>query len=208
MKIKSKPLFPAKRKDCETGECSGSNNKRNITIIGSIFLLVVLWSIFLIYYPPAQIIERLGVRNTYTFIFLMSLIGGVSTFSSTTFYTTLIAISLGGVNSMWLSLVASAGLTFGDMFFYYLGMKCKKCIKGKYEVYVSRLIKRMQHLDERLIMLLIFLYSLTPLPSDIIAIALAIVGFPFKKMIIPLFTGNFTLIIIIVEISKFGYNLI
>ncbi|WP_342304883.1 VTT domain-containing protein [Methanolobus sp. ZRKC5] len=155
-----------------------------------------------------EIVERLGVRNVYIFIFLMSLIGGVSTFTSTTFYTALIAISFGGVNSLWFSLVASAGLTFGDMLFYYLGIKCKKCIKGKSEVYVSHLTKRMKKLDDRIIMLLIFFYSLSPLPSDIIAIALAIVGFPFKKMIIPLFMGNFALILMILEISKLGYSLI
>ncbi len=189
-------------------KCSSSNGKRNVRIIGLIVLFVFLWSLLLFYYSPVEIVERLGVRNVYTFIFLMSLIGGVSTFTSTTFYTALIAISFGGVNSMWLSLIASTGLTFGDMLFYYLGMKCKTCIKGKYEVYVSRLIKRLEQFDDRIIMLLIFFYSLTPLPSDIIAIALAIVGFPFKKMIIPLFVGNFTLILLILEISKLGYNLI
>lgn len=190
------------------GKCSSSNNKRNVRIIGLIVLFVFLWSLLLFYYSPVEIVERLGVRNVYTFIFLMSLIGGVSTFTSTTFYTALIAISFGGVNSMWLSLIASTGLTFGDMLFYYLGTKCKTCIKGKYEVYVSCLIKRLEQFDDRIIMLLIFFYSLTPLPSDIIAIALAIVGFPFKKMIIPLFVGNFTLILLILEISKLGYSLI
>lgn len=187
MTIRSKKLFLSQKSECETGNCSSSNDKRNLRIIGAIVLFVILWSILLFYYPPAEIVERLGVRNVYIFIFLMSLIGGVSTFTSTTFYTALIAISFGGVNPLVLSLVASAGLTFGDMLFYYMGMKCKKCIKGKYEVYISRLTKRMEQSDDRVIMLLIFFYSLTPLPSDVIAIALAIVGFPFKKMIVPLF---------------------
>ncbi|AFV25354.1 hypothetical protein Mpsy_3155 [Methanolobus psychrophilus R15] len=43
------------------------------------------------------------------------------------------------------------------------------------------------------IVLLIFVYSLTPLPSDILAIGLALAGFPLKKMVLPLLIGNFVL---------------
>ncbi|WP_406661721.1 VTT domain-containing protein [Methanolobus sp. ZRKC3] len=208
MQLKKERHIPSKRDDCDTGKCTHSNDKRNIRIIGLIVLFIFSWSILLFYHPPGEIVDMLGVRNVYIFIFLLALIGGVSTFTSTTFYTTLIAISLGGVSSIWVALFASVGLTFGDMLFYYLGMKCKQCIKGKYSVYVSYLTKKMEQFDDRITMLLIFFYSLTPLPSDIIAIALAIVGFPFKKMIVPLLVGNFTLILILVEISKFGYSLI
>ncbi|MDI3486793.1 MAG: hypothetical protein PWQ50_2013 [Methanolobus sp.] len=66
----------------------------------------------------------------------------------------------------------------------------------------------MEKTGDTIVMFLIFLYSLTPLPSDILAIALAIVEFPFKKMIGPLLVGNFTLIVVLVELSKLGYSLV
>lgn len=66
----------------------------------------------------------------------------------------------------------------------------------------------MEKIDDRITMMMIFLYSLTPLPSDVIAIALAIVRFPFRKMIVPLFVGNFALTIMLVELSKLGHSLI
>jgi membrane protein YqaA with SNARE-associated domain len=208
MQAKNGTPIPSKRDYHKIGMHLNYGVNKNILILGLIVLFIVSWSIFFFYHPPGEIVERLGVRNVYIFVFLLAIIGGVSTFTSTTFYTALIAISLGGVNSLWIALFASVGRTFGDLVFYYLGIKSKQCIKGKYAGNVFRLTKWMRQIDDRRTMLLIFFYSLTPLPSDIIVIALAIVGFPFRKMIVPLLVGNFTLIFILVEISKLGYSLI
>ncbi|AKB85234.1 VTT domain-containing protein [Methanococcoides methylutens] len=194
--------------DQDVGNCPHHDSKRNLQVISLIVLFIASWSILLFYYPPAEIVEKLGVRNVYIFVFLLAMIGGVSTFTSTTFYTALITISIGGVNSVWIALFASIGLTFGDLVFYYLGTKGRQCIKGRYEGNVLRLTNWMEKIDDRVTMLMIFLYSLTPLPSDVIAVALAIVRFPFRKMIVPLFVGNFTLIVLLVELSKLGYSLI
>ncbi|NPE29096.1 hypothetical protein HNV12_14250 [Methanococcoides sp. SA1] len=208
MQAKNETQIPSKRDDHGKGIGLHHVGKRNTLILGLIVLFIVSWSILLFYHPPGEIVERLGVRNVYIFVFLLAMIGGVSTLTSTTFYTALIAISLGGVNSIGIALVASLGLTFGDLVFYYLGTKSKQCIKGKYAGTIFRLTKWMEQIDDRITMLLIFFYSLTPLPSDVIAIALAIAGFPFRKMIVPLIVGNFTLIFMLVEISKLGYSLI
>lgn len=194
--------------DNEVKVCPQYNSKGSLRIIWIIVLFIVSWSVLVYYYPPEEIVGWFGVHNIYIFIFLLAMIGGVSTFTSTTFYTALITIALVGVNTIWVAIFASIGLTFGDMLFYYLGTKSKQCIKGRYANHVLNLTKRIESIGDRAIMLLIFLYSLTPLPSDIIAIALAIVEFPFKKMIVPLLVGNFTLIVILVELSKYGYSLI
>ncbi len=185
-----------------------NDDKKNILIVMSIALFVILLSIILHYHPPNEIVSMMGVRNVYIFIFTMALVGGVSTFTSTAFYTSLVAISLGGVNAIGIAFFASIGLTLGDVLFYYFGIKCKQCIKGKYVVYVDSLTKKLERFDDRIIMILIFLYSLTPLPSDIMAISLAVLGFPFKKMIAPLLAGNFVLILLLVELSRLGYSLV
>lgn len=193
---------------CKISADIDSNRKRNIRLLALLSLLILAWLVVLFYYSPNEIVESLGVHNVYAFVFLLAMIGGVSTFTSTTFYTALITLALGDVNPVWLALFASIGLTFGDLFFYYLGSKGRQCVPGKYENNVFRLTRWMEKIDDKITMLLIFFYSLTPLPSDIIAIALAIAGFPFRKMILPLLAGNFTLIILLVELSKLGYSLI
>lgn len=141
MRKNTEKLTRSKTDDQETGICPHYDGKRNIQILGLIVLFIVSWSILLFYHPPGEIVERLGVRNVYIFVFLLAMIGGVSTFTSTTFYTALITISLGGVNSAWVAFLASIGLTFGDLVFYYLGTKGRQCIKGKYAGEVLRLTK-------------------------------------------------------------------
>lgn len=188
--------------------CPVYNSNESIRIIWIMVLFIILWSVLLYFYPPEVIVEMLGVHNIYLLVFLLAAIGGVSTFTSTTFYTTLITIALGGVNALWVALFASIGLTLGDMLFYYLGTRSKGCVRGRYGHYVGKLIVQFDRFGDNIVMMLIFLYSLTPLPSDILAIALAIVEFPFRKMVAPLLIGNFALIVLLIELSRLGYSLI
>ncbi|WP_321431213.1 VTT domain-containing protein [uncultured Methanolobus sp.] len=192
----------------ETETCPLSNENGTMRPVIFIVLFIVSWSVLLYYYSPEDIVNFIGIENVYAFIFLIALVGGVSTFTSTTFYTALITISLGGVNTITVALLASIGLTIGDLLFYYLGSQSKKCIKERYESKINGFVSYMERTGDTIVMFLIFLYSLAPLPSDILAIALAIVEFPFKKMIVPLLIGNFTLIVALVELSKLGYNLV
>jgi membrane protein YqaA with SNARE-associated domain len=192
----------------ETEICPLSNENGSVKPVLFIVIFIVSWSIVLYYYSPKELVNFVGINNIYAFIFLIAVIGGVSTFTSTTFYTALITIALGGVNTIFVALLASIGLTLGDMLFYYLGSQSKQCIKKRYENKINNFVSYMEKTGDTIIMFLIFLYSLTPLPSDILAIALAIVEFPFKKMIIPLLIGNFTLIVALVELSKLGYSLV
>ncbi|MDK2832640.1 MAG: hypothetical protein PWQ51_1544 [Methanolobus sp.] len=194
--------------DDEIEICPLSNENGSMRPVILIILFIISWSVLLHYYSPEDIVNFIGVNNIYAFIFLIALVGGVSTFTSTTFYTALITIAVGGVNTIIVALLASIGLTIGDLLFYYLGSQSKQCIKKRYENKVNTFVSYMEKTGDTIVMFLIFLYSLTPLPSDILAIALAIVEFPFKKMIGPLLVGNFTLIVVLVELSKLGYSLV
>jgi len=193
---------------CKKRMNNTSSRHNNIIIFVLIALFIITWSIFLHYYPPKLIVATLGINNTYLAIFMLSLIGGVSTFTSTTFYTVLITIALSEVNPVWLGLIASLGLTLGDLLFYYMGRKGKQCVPGKYEAKIIKLTSKMEQINDKLIVLIIFLYSLTPLPSDILAIGLAFGGFSVKKLIPPLFVGNFVLIVLLVEFSRLGYGIL
>jgi membrane protein YqaA with SNARE-associated domain len=192
---------------CTLTEDTASTRRRDIIIVGLLIIFILAWSIFLIYYPPEEIVGYLGVHNTYLVVFLLAAIGGVSAFTSTSFYTALITISLGGVNPVYLALFASVGLTFGDIVFYVVGKKGKQCVPSKYGKHIGRFFQLIKDSGDKNIVLLIFVYSLTPLPSDILAVALAFAGFPLKKMVPPLFVGNFVLILILAELAIYGYQL-
>lgn len=192
---------------CRLTNDTTSSRKRNIVIVGLLLLFIVGWSVFLIYYPPDEIVEFLGITNTYLAIFMLAAIGGVSAFTSTSFYAALVTISLGGANPIFLALFASVGLTLGDIVFYTIGKKGKNCVAPNYGKYIDRSLRLVEKVSDTTIMLLIFFYSLTPLPSDILAIALAIIGFPLKKMVPPLIVGNFALTLMLAELAVYGYQL-
>jgi len=102
---------------------------------------------------------------------------------------------------------ASIGLTLGDIVFYLIGAKGKQCMNPRYGKYISRFVQTVENISDKAIMMMIFVYSLAPLPSDLLAIVLAIAGFPLKKMAIPLFLGNFALIVALAELANYGYQL-
>ena len=185
-----------------------TNKKRNSRLFILLVVFLILWSAFLFFHPPKEIVEFLGIHNTYFFIFLMAAIGGVSAFTSTAFYTTVVTLAIGGVNPLYLGFFASIGLTIGDVFFYFFGMEGKQCIPGKYEKYIDRFSRWVEKAGDWLIALIIFFYSLTPFPSDVLAISLAVADYPLRKMIVPLFIGNFVLISGLAMLSQLGFQIV
>ncbi|TGC06654.1 VTT domain-containing protein [Methanolobus halotolerans] len=192
---------------CTLKEDSGTSRKRDLIIAVALILFIVVWTVFLLYHPPEEIVGFLGVNNTYMVVFLLAATGGVSAFTSTSFYTALITISLGGVDPIYLALFASVGLTLGDIVFYFVGKKGRQCFPQKYERYINMFFQLVEKVSDRTIIAVIFFYSLTPLPSDILAIVLAILGFPLKKIVPPLLIGNFALILVLAELARYGYRL-
>jgi membrane protein YqaA with SNARE-associated domain len=185
-----------------------ADRKRNRLIFLLIALFILSWSAVLYSYSPARIVSILGVRNVYIFVMLLAMIGGVSIFTTTLFYTSLVTISLGGVNIIWLSLFASTGLLFGDLVFYYFARTGSQCAPEKYATIIAGLIERVERYSDKKVIFFIFLYSMTPLPSDAISIVLGILSFPVRKMVLPLILGKFILIAIFIELALLGYSFI
>jgi len=182
----------------------GREKSRRIFLV--IALAVVLWSVFLYLYDPVQIVTLLGVRNVYIFVFLLAMIGGVSLFTTTLLYTSLIAISFGGVDPVWLSLSASTGLLSGDLVIYHLSKTGSQCVPDRYGSIITRLKRWTEKYSDEKMIILIFLYSMTPLPSDAISIVLGVSSFPIRKMVLPLILGKSILILVLMELAMLGYS--
>ncbi len=84
-------------------------------------LIVASFSILLIFWHPRDIIEYLGVNNSYMIMALVSVFGGASTITSTGWYATLTTLASGGLNPYYLGFVAGLFVSVGDSIFYLLG---------------------------------------------------------------------------------------
>ncbi|HUT21828.1 MAG TPA: VTT domain-containing protein [Candidatus Bipolaricaulota bacterium] len=169
--------------------------------------LLIAWSVFIYFVDPVKIIDLIGVQNSYIFGFLISVFGGLTTFTATSFIATLVTLALGGVNPWLLGLFAGLGLAISDSVFYYFGKKGSEVISKKTEKRLSKFFAWLKKQPEWLIQILVFLYiGFTPLPNDIVTISLSFSRFPYKKFIIPVFFGDLTFATLVSVAASFGYH--
>ncbi|MCA1807833.1 MAG: hypothetical protein LC687_08320, partial [Actinobacteria bacterium] len=99
------------------------NTKQNYLIVFSILIFLIGWSLLLYHISPTEIIDYLGTDNALLITFVVSLIGGFSSFTSGSYYGVIITFASGGVNPILIGLCAGIGLTIGDSLVYYLGTR-------------------------------------------------------------------------------------
>lgn len=94
---------------------------------------------------------------------------------------------------LWLPLVIIAlvvGTTIADLIGFFIGRWSKDFVEEHY----PRSYKRIQVLDERhhsLVLPMVFLYAaFIPFPNEAILIPIALIGFRFQTLLIPLVLGN------------------
>ena len=134
--------------------------------------------ILLFFVSPKEIVDTLGVRNAYILTFLVSLFGGFSSGGSVTFISLLITLVLGGLNPLYLGLIAGASLAIGDMIMFYAGSKGRDLIEGKWDKKIDKLAKvfKKKRWLRRLTPIIAYLYiGFAPLPNDVLLLLVCFV---------------------------------
>jgi hypothetical protein len=163
---------------------------------------MVGWTLFLFIVSPQEVVQRVGIENSYLILFLLGLVGGVSVLTSGSFYASVLAFAGEGATPYLLGIAGGIGLLLSDAVFYYLVLYGKTTLKGgmlkRLEV---RLEKVLQKLPAPLMLGGVFAYSILPLPSDLLMAALALSGIPFLRFALILFAGNTAAITLIATLS-------
>lgn len=178
-----------------------------------IFLLLLLFlagvTILFIYIKPEEIIEAIGVKNGYLIISFFALFGGFSAFTSVSFYATVIAFTIGGLNPFLLALVALPCLFIGDVVYYYFGKSMHAVFPPKIQKFIERVTKFLyKPRVYKFSPIFIFLYvGISPLPPDLLITTLSIAKYPFRKMIIPLLLGEATFVLLVSLMAQQGIRI-
>lgn len=152
---------------------------------------VILWSTLLLLFGPEGIVRVIGAQHSLWITFFVASLGGVSTFTATSFYTTIVTFASGGVNPLYLGIVGGIGITVGDSFFYYLGKTGASALSGKPGKLVKEFSTWMQSKPAWIVSLVTFLYAgLTPLPNDILTVTLGVSQYKYRFIILPLLLAN------------------
>ncbi len=173
--------------------------KRTLFIAFLLVLKVALWSWLLATVGAERIVAFIGAENGYVVMFLVAFFGGLSTFTSVTYFATVFTLASAGLNPVGIALASSAGVSVGDVIFYYIGyLGLRHVVAG----WVSRAIARTSTWLERkpraFVFAAVYVYAgFTPLPNDVLAVALGAMRQPLLLILPALILGNFTLILMI-----------
>ena len=176
-----------------------------------IFLLLALFIISLItllfFVSPEEIVRKIGVQNVYILVFIVSLFGGFSAGGSISFISLLITLAIGGVDPIYLGLVAGTSLAIGDMIMFYVGSKGRELIKGAWDEKINKValvFKKRKWLEKMTPFLAYFYIGFAPLPNDVLILFLAAIEYPAKKMNWIIILGDLTFALMITTLAAKG----
>jgi len=181
-------------------------NKKLISFLALVIFLVFL--IILLYFiSPEEIVNKIGVRNGYILAFVVSFFGGFSAGGSVSFISLLITFVVGGMNPVYLGLLAGTSLAIGDMIIFYAGSKGRELVRGKWDKKIDKVtnvFKKRKWL-KKIIPIIAYVYiGFIPLPNDILILFLAAIEYPVKKMNGIIILGDITFALMITILAAKG----
>lgn len=160
-----------------------------------IILSIVAWVALVYFLGAQQIVEFIGVENGYYIMFFIALFGGVSSFTGVSYAATIVTLAGGGLDPLFLALASAAGVSIGDTVYYVVSRHGQRMLKeGKSKQYIDRLSHWLHNKSKWTVAGTIYLYTaFTPLPNDVLTIAMGLTRQPYLLVITALVLGNFTL---------------
>ncbi len=165
----------------------------------SVVIFITLLFVVFFFINPQELVESFGVTNSYIVLFFVALIGGTSSLTSSSYYATIIAFTISGLDPLMMALVAGVGLSIGDGIFYLLGIWGRNNISGRAKHLVEKGSRFLLKKPKWLVQIIVYLYTgFTPFPGDILMVALSFARFPYKSFVIAGLLGNITLVLVVV----------
>jgi membrane protein YqaA with SNARE-associated domain len=183
---------------------------RKFIIFIVIVAFIAFWSSLAYFVGPEAIVDKLGAENGYILIFFIALLGGVSVFTSPSYFAALITFGAGGLDPFILAALSGLGVAFGDALFFYLGVHARKASfdRGEPKNAFERAARWIEKKSGKAVPILVFLYSgFTPFPNDVLAVSLAFANYPFKKFFIAVLLGNINLAFWVAFLASKGIEL-
>jgi hypothetical protein len=178
-------------------------------VIGFSVIAILLIALFvsLFFFSPNQIVDELGVTNSYILLFFISFFGGFSSGGSITFIATLTTLAVAGLNPLVLGIIAGTALAIGDIIMFLVALRGRHLIKGKTKKKIDKFSNKIKGKAGKFIPFIAYLYiGFTPLPNDLMILSLAAIDQPKKSAIIPIIIGDLTFAILFAILASIGIS--
>ncbi|MEK7461571.1 MAG: hypothetical protein AAB586_00670 [Patescibacteria group bacterium] len=172
----------------------------------TIFFLVAFLLVFILislYITPKEIVDYIGVQNTYAVSFLLAVFGGLSTVTGISFFASIVTFSSGGANPFLLGLFGGLGIFISDTIFFFIARYSVQVFQKNIKPVSLRFVSRMQKVSLGLVLFGVYIYiGFTPFPNDILMIALVLMGVSFKRLAPVLLVGSITVVMLVAYLGE------
>lgn len=151
--------------------------------------------------------DKIGLFGIYIATLLISILGTFTIMIPVPYILGIItALLILPVNPLLLALASAIGSTIGEFSSWLVGRGTGELINKK--AYMNKIKGLSELIKKGYGSWLVFFYALTPLPDDILLIALGMEKYPLKKTIIPGFIGKFLMICTLILVIFLAKNTI
>lgn len=174
----------------------------------AIALFLVAWVVLYLLVPAEEIVRWLGVENAYLVVLLLSVVGALGSITTVSSYPAIVTFAAGGMHPFVLGLVSGIGLTIGDAIFYYFFGELKVLLRGRTKEWAVSVGEWLESRPGWVIPAVTYVWvGMLPIANNILTGALAITGYRFRKILVPLFLGNVTFPAAVAYLSAMGIEL-
>lgn len=182
--------------------------RRKWFTIGLAAAFLTTWIVLFFLIPPRDLVEHVGVENAYLMVFLLSVIGAIGSMTTFSSYPAIVTFAAGDMHFLALGVVSGIGLTVGDAFFYYFCTELKGLLAGRVEDKAIEVGLWLESQPRWVIPIVTYVWvGLLPIANNILTGALAITGYPFRRILIPLFLGNVTFPTAVAYLASIGIEI-
>ncbi len=178
--------------------------KRHYRLLG-VIAVFALANAALFMIGADNLVETIGVNNTYIVIFIIAALGGMSSFTGAAYVNAIVAFTAGGANPWLIGIYGGVGVFLSDSFFYILAEYGRKVVPHDWKPLLNKVSKRMRILPHKTVLVLTYVYHILPLPSDLMMLALVLGGYSYRFIAPIIFLAALTHSIIIAHFGSLWY---
>jgi len=183
-----------------------STRTKLLTLV--LLLLFLTVSITVAQIPAETIVDTIGSNNAVLLMFVLGLVGGITTFSGIPYHFVLMSLAAGGVTPWLLGIVTALGVMCGDSVMFGVSKQAGHLVSGRVATWLSTVAEALGAHPKLLAPALVVYGSISPFSNDFIVASLSLMGYRYRQIIVPLTMGNMLYNIALAYLGYYYYDVV
>lgn len=176
--------------------------KRHWRSLTAVLLFFLLINVAFVLHSPEELVQQIGVKNSYLVVFLIAAFGGLSTLTSSVLYATIVTTVAGGANAWLIGICGGLGIAIGDILIFSLLQYGYRSVPERFRTKILPYRLRWKQLPAAARHGLVYLYlGFTPLPNDLLMVTLVLLGYRLRYLIPIAIAGGITIATIVAQLG-------